>query len=72
VLTLHKDDIDRLHRGDKVRFNSTILSLGDSQHLHHLHTFDIKKIDGHKDVEAHVHTGGRYKFKSISHPDAAV
>ncbi len=35
--------------------------------MHHLHTFDIKKIDGHKDVEAHVHVGGRYKFKAHDH-----
>ena len=44
-----------------------ILSMGDTQHLHHLHVFAIEKIEGHKDVEAHVHAGGRYKFKSISH-----
>ena len=61
-----KDEIDKLHRGDHVRFNATILSMGDNQHLHHLHVFDIKKIPGHKDVEAHVHAGGRYKFK-INH-----
>ena len=41
--------------------------MGDSQHLHHLHAFAIEKIDGHKDVEAHVHAGGRYKFKAIQH-----
>ena len=69
VLTSHKDEIDSLHRGDRVRFNATMLSMGDSQHLHHLHAFDIKKIDGHKDVEAHVHAGGRYKFKITPHED---
>jgi tartrate dehydratase beta subunit/fumarate hydratase class I family protein len=69
VLTQLKDEIDNLHRGDKVRFNATILSMGDTHHLHHLHAFDIKKIPGHKDVEAHVHTGGRYKFKITPHND---
>ena len=72
MLTHYKDDIDKFHRGDHVRFNATILSLGDSQHLHHLHVFDIKKLPGHKDVEAHVHAGGRYKFKSASHPEAQL
>ena len=63
VLKLHKDDLSSLNRGDRIRFNATIQSMGDSQHLHHLHTFDLKKLDGHKDVEAHLHSGGRYKFK---------
>jgi hypothetical protein len=67
VLTKYKDVIDNLHRGDHVRFNATILSMGDTQHLHHLHLFAIEKIEGHKDVEAHVHAAGRYKFKIVSH-----
>lgn len=67
VLTQYKGVIDDLHRGDHVRFNATILSMGDTQHLHHMHVFAIEKISGHKDVEAHVHAGGRYKFKSVSH-----
>ena len=67
VLTQYKEVIDNLHRGDHVRFNATILSMGDTQHLHHLHLFAIEKIEGHKDVEAHVHAAGRYKFKSVSH-----
>lgn len=41
VLTQYKDEIDNFHRGDRVRFNATILSMGDSNHLHHLHAFDI-------------------------------
>jgi hypothetical protein len=41
--------------------------MGDTQHLHHLHAFSFEKIPGHKDVDAYVNTGGRYKFKSISH-----
>lgn len=69
MLAQYKDEIDDLKRGDHVRFNATILSIGDSQHLHHLHAFEIKKIPGHKDVEAHVHAGGRYKFKITPHQD---
>ena len=67
ILTQYKDVMDNLHIGDHVRFNATILSMGDTQHLHHLHLFAIEKIEGHKDVEAHVHAAGRYKFKSVSH-----
>jgi hypothetical protein len=67
ALTKLKDEIDKLHRGDHIRFNATLLSLGDHQHLHHLHAFDIKKIEGHLDVEAHIHNTGRYKFKQTSH-----
>ena len=63
VFELYQDTLDELRRGDRVRFNSTIMSMGDAQHLHHLHTFGIEKIPGHKDIEAHVHSGGRYKFK---------
>ena len=63
VLTQYKSEIENLHRGDHVRFNATIMSMGDTQHLHHLHVFGIEMIPGHKDVEAHVHAGGRYKFK---------
>ena len=39
--------------------------MGDPHHLHHLHTFGLKKLPGHKDVEAHAHAQGRYKV--ISH-----
>ena len=60
VLAKHKDEIDQFHKGDHIQFNATLLSMGDQQHLHHLHAFDIKKIPGHKDVEAHIHATGRY------------
>lgn len=62
-LERHSDVIDSLHIGDHIAFNATILSLGDSHHLHHLRAFDIKKIDGHMDVQAHTHNTGRYKLK---------
>lgn len=57
------DVIEELHMGDHIRFNATILSLGDTHHLHHLRSFDIKKLDGHMDVQAHTHNTGRYKLK---------
>ena len=43
--------------------------MGDSQHLHHLHAFGIEKIEGHMQVDAHVHAGGRYKFKPVNHDE---
>jgi hypothetical protein len=65
VYDLHRDVLDSLHRGDKVQFNATLMSMGDSVHLHHCHTFQIAKLPGHKNVDAHVHGGGRYKFKLV-------
>jgi hypothetical protein len=67
VLTQYKDVIDDLKRGDHVRFNATILSMGDISHLHHLHLFGIEKLEGHKDVEANFNAGGRYKFRRETH-----
>jgi len=67
VLTEYKDVIDTFKRGDHIRFNATILQMGDTQHVHHLHLFAVEKLEGTMDVEAHVHSGGRYKFKSLSH-----
>jgi hypothetical protein len=46
--------------------------MGDAAHLHHLHTFELKKIEGHQDVEAHVHAGGRYKFKVHESPEGGM
>ena len=65
VYDLHRDVLDGLHRGDKVQFNSTLMSMGDNVHLHHCHTFQIAKVEGHKNVDAHVHGAGRYKFKMV-------
>ena len=67
VLAINKDEIDTFKKGDHIRFNATLLSMGDQGHLHHLHVFDVKKIEGHMDVEAHVHPGSRYKFKVTEH-----
>ena len=62
-LERHSDVIENLHIGDHIAFNATLISMGDQHHLHHLRAFDIEKIDGHMDVQAHAHTGGRYKLK---------
>ena len=42
-------------------------AMGDSHHLHHLHTFHIEKLPGHRDVEAHAYSSGRYKVKIEPH-----
>jgi hypothetical protein len=36
--------------------------MGDSNHLHHLHAWEVEKLDGHKDVEIHAGETGRYKI----------
>jgi len=33
-----------------------------------MHTWGIEKLPGHVNVEAHAHSGGRYKL-AIGHPD---
>ena len=67
TLTFFTEEIGSLHRGDHIRFNATIRSMGDANHLHHMHIFDIKKLDGHRDVEAHAHSNGRYKVRIEPH-----
>lgn len=62
-LERHSQVIEDLHIGDHVKFNATLISLGDRQHLHHLRAFDIAKDEGHMDVQAHAHSAGRYKLK---------
>jgi hypothetical protein len=41
--------------------------MGDASHLHHLHTFFVEKVKGHRDVEAHATSGSRYKVKITPH-----
>ena len=50
----YADTIENLHIGDHVRFNSTIITLGDAFHLHHFRAQGIEKIDGHMDVHPHA------------------
>ena len=61
------EEVGSLHRGDHVQFNATIHTMGDAHHLHHLHVFGIKKLEGHRDVEAHAHSNGRYKVRIEPH-----
>jgi len=67
LLTLYSEEVGSLHRGDHIRFNATLQSMGDRSHLHHLHLFHVEKIDGHRDVEAHANANGRYKVKIEPH-----
>lgn len=62
-LEKYSEVIENLHIGDHIAFNSTLISLGDKHHLHHLRAFGIEKIDGHMDVHAYAHKNGRYKLK---------
>lgn len=39
VYDLHRDELDGLHRGDRIQFNATLMSMGDAVHLHHCHAF---------------------------------
>ena len=55
--------LESLHLGDKIAFNATLISIGDTHHLHHLRAWGLKKIDGHADVHLHAHKTGRYKLK---------
>jgi hypothetical protein len=50
-----------------LRFNATLASMGDASHVHHLHTFFVEKLPGHRDVEAHASAAGRYKVKITPH-----
>ena len=67
VLTIFSEEVGSFHRGDHIQFNATLQSMGDANHLHHLHVFGIKKLDGHRDVEAHAHSNGRYKVRIEPH-----
>ena len=68
-LEKHGDIIEDLHIGDHIKFNATMISLGDRHHLHHLRAFDIAKVSGHMDVQAHTHSSGRYKLK-LAHDES--
>lgn len=67
TLTQYADVLGNISRGDHLRFNATMASMGDASHLHHLHTFFVEKVQGHRDVEAHATSGGRYKVKITPH-----
>ena len=64
--------VENLHIGDHIKFNATMISLGDQHHLHHFRAFGIEKIDGHMDVQAHAHSGGRYKLRLHNITDEAI
>ena len=59
----HLDVISALEPGDKIYFNATLVGMGDLSHLHHLHTFGIKRGEGKHEIQSHMHDIGRYKIK---------
>lgn len=67
MLTRISDELGGLHRGDHIRFNATMQSMGDVSHLHHLHLHGLEKLSGHRDVEAHAYSNGRYKVRIEPH-----
>jgi len=60
-----KEEMIMLDVGDHISFNATLVGLGDRSHLHHLHTFGIKKVEGSAHVNLHVHNNARYKNYKI-------
>ena len=67
TLTRISEELGGLHRGDHIRFNATLQSMGDMLHLHHVHLIGLQKLDGHRDVEAHTYSGSRYKVRVEPH-----
>ena len=57
------EELDGLSLGDKIVFNATLISLGDTHHLHHARVWGLKKVEGHLDVHAHAHKNGRYHIR---------
>ena len=63
----HIEEISKFNVGDEIRFNGTLVGMGDQYHVHHIHAFDVSKGTGHNsEVKPHVHDTGRY---SIKRPD---
>jgi len=67
VLNLYSEEVGSLQRGDHIQFNATMRTMGDTSHLHHMHAFELKKLKGHRDVEASSHANGRYKVRIEPH-----
>mmetsp|Transcript_18098 Transcript_18098/g.17810 ORF Transcript_18098/g.17810 Transcript_18098/m.17810 type:complete len:94 (-) Transcript_18098:11-292(-) len=59
----YKDELLSLNVGDHIRFNATIVSQGDQSHLHHLHSFGFKKVEGSAHVNLNAFRNGRYKIR---------
>lgn len=56
--------IEGLHRGDRISFQGSLQSMGDNNHLHHLHAWSIEQVEGHKNMDVYATTSGRYKVAS--------
>ena len=62
--------ISELNIGDQIRFNGTLVGLGDFSHLHHVHAFEVERGIGHNsDVVPYVHGTGRYSIKTHEDKD---
>lgn len=53
--------LDDLGRGQRIGFNATIKAIGYEGQTRHFHAQSIWKLEGYKEIEPHVHHGGRYK-----------
>ena len=59
-----KDEIIKLDKGSKFKFNATFISVGNEQQLHHLHAHSIESTEGFLDIPDHVHSvNHRYSLK---------
>lgn len=71
ALKNNKETLDGLRTGDHIKFHGTIQALGDSHHLHHLHAWSVKQIDGHMEgIDVRVSEQGRYKLSNMPNIDA--
>lgn len=57
--------LENINRGDELRFNATIMAMGNEHYTHHLHGFYLEEMGGHKEtVESHMHgQRGRYIYE---------
>ena len=61
----YRDLLAGLERGDALRFNATIMAMGNEHYTHHLHGFYLEELGQRKaSVETHVHgVAGRYAYE---------
>lgn len=64
----YQNVISELNRGDEITFNATLVTMGDTRHIHHMHCFGIEKGPGFMEISPHVHDSGRYKFIKSGEP----
>ncbi|KRX03745.1 hypothetical protein PPERSA_04253 [Pseudocohnilembus persalinus] len=57
---IFEDLVNTIDRGDHIGFNATIKTIGTMTQTRHLHIVSIWKEEGHINIPAHIHGGGRY------------